>query len=186
VRPNFAVLDYGPEPFEVRDDAHPFFGVNHACLRSVLLELGGYREDRGLFGKGGGTSNDEELYRRALAAGVRIIYQPAASVQHLIPRKRCDKAFQRGVAWRASGPFFESLLVEPPAPAWALSLPRYFFRKPLDHLCGWLRQALRGNRSGAFYHELQALRFTGVIYHALRRWLRSRAAPPRAPLPSPG
>jgi glycosyltransferase involved in cell wall biosynthesis len=172
----FAILDYGTERFLAQDPRRPFFGVNHACRRDILLRLGGYREDLGIFGSRGGAGNDVDLYCRALAAGVRILYTPAMTVGHWIPAQRCEKTFYRRKMWNSTELYFGNALSDPPARPWLLQLPRFFFRKPVDHLFHWAVQLLRRNRSGAFYHELQAMLFTGVIYRALLHRVQRRAS----------
>jgi glycosyltransferase involved in cell wall biosynthesis len=175
----FAGLNYGAESFQVSDEQHPFIGVNHACRREALLSLGGYREDLGGFGKQGGVGNDEDLFRRALRAGMRIMYAPDAGVSHLIPARRCQKGYHRGNMWAGTAAHFRFLITDPPPPPTLLGVPRYFYRKIIDHAALWAKQTVRGTRSAAFYHELQTLRFGLLICHALRHSCR-RAWTPNA------
>jgi hypothetical protein len=43
------------------------------------------------------------------------------------------------------------------------------FRKPADHALEWLSAYCRGNKSAAFYHEIQVRRFISVLRHAAFR-----------------
>jgi glycosyltransferase involved in cell wall biosynthesis len=170
----FAILDYGSEPFVVTSVDRPFIGVNHACRRAALDRVGRYREDLGGFGQKGCAGNDEDLFRRTLRAGLRIVYTPEAWVEHFIPEPRCRRAYYRSGTWRNSAGYCELLLNAPPEGPKLLGLPRYFFRKPLDHLARWLWDGLRGRRSSAFFHQLQTIRFAGLIWHAFLNRLTKR------------
>jgi glycosyltransferase involved in cell wall biosynthesis len=172
LNPNFALLDYGPKPFVVQDMRTPFFGVNHACRRDVLLALGGYREELGLFGAKGGTGNDLDLMERALAAGKRIVYNPDAVVRHIIPGSRCRKGHHRRSAFWAGEFFYPFLRDNPPAVPWLFGLPRYYFRQAASDLVDYLKALARRRRDESFYYELRLLRFFGLCYQACGYRLR--------------
>jgi glycosyltransferase involved in cell wall biosynthesis len=176
----FALLDYGPRPFVVADMRTPFYGVNHAWRQEALLALGGYREDLGLYGNRGGVGNDLDLLERALAAGLRAVYNPDACVRHIIPAERCGKAHQRRKVWVGTGFHYEFLRDNPPEAPWLLGLPRYFFRFALGDLRAYGKAVFTRNRADAFYHELQLIRFAGLLYAARAGFRRKpRSAGPR-------
>jgi glycosyltransferase involved in cell wall biosynthesis len=164
-----ACLDYGPEEFVATDYERSFAGVNHACRRDRLFELGLYREDYGLLpGRKSFTGNDDDLFRRAVAAGYRVVYQPRVAVNHLIPAARGQARYHREIAVLVAKNIFTHVHENPPAGPLLLGLPRFYFRLTLEHLLGWFRGVVGGNRSLRFYNELRLVRFLLIIRHALR------------------
>jgi glycosyltransferase involved in cell wall biosynthesis len=167
--PLFALLNYGPEPFVVTDPDRPFYGVNHACRREAIDCLGGYREDRGLLAGGGGAvGNDIDLFERALAADLRVVYDPGVAVQHLVPPRRCRKNFHRYRNWASSKDFYQFLRSTRTTVPWLLGLPRYIYRIAACDLGRYWKSLLRGDRPGSFYHELRLIRFAGLFVQAFR------------------
>jgi hypothetical protein len=165
----FALLDYGTAPFVVTDRDRPFFGVNHACRRAALDHLGGYREDRGLLPSGvSGVGNDIDLFERALAAGLRVVYHPGVAVRHLVPASRGRKNFHRRRTWRSCRYHYAYLRETMTAVPWLFSLPRYLYRLAANDLRGYTTSLCRGDWPGAFYHELRLIRFAGLFCRGLR------------------
>jgi glycosyltransferase involved in cell wall biosynthesis len=184
----FALLDYGPDPFVVSDRKHTFFGVNHACRRSAIESLGGYRTDRGIYGGNGmglGVGNDVDLFERALDAGMKIVYDPAIEVGHMIPASRATKTYNRRTVWLNTRNFYQHLRNHPPKVPWLLGLPRYYYRLALGRALGWLKSALGCDQPAAFAQELELVRFAGLFIEAWRFWPNladaNRAAPCNAP-----
>jgi glycosyltransferase involved in cell wall biosynthesis len=162
----FALLDYGPEPFVVTDPQHTFFGVNHACRRAALKELGGYRTDRGIYGNQGiglGVGNDVDLFERALSKGMKVVYDPTIEVGHIIPASRATKAYNRRTVWVNTRNFYQYLRNNPPPVPWLLGLPRYYYRFALETLFRYLRYSFLRNSSVAFAQELELIRFAGLL-----------------------
>ncbi len=162
----FALIDYGPQPFMVTDMRTPFYGVNHAWRREALLALGGYREDLGLYGSRGGVGNDLDLLNRALLAGLRGAYAPDACVWHIIPEDRCSKVHQRRKVWVGTEFHYPFLCDNPPEVPWMFGLPRYFFRFALNDLIAYSKAVLARKHADTFYHELQLIRFAGLLWAA--------------------
>jgi glycosyltransferase involved in cell wall biosynthesis len=170
VMPLFALLDYGPESFVVTDPGRTFYGVNNICTREALERLGGYRADLGPMGLGvvGSLGADEDLFRRALAAGCTIVYEPAAAVRHIIPPRRCTRRFHLVNTWRQAGPHYRALQASAEAgPRW-LGLPRYYYRLLVEHSVQALKHAARRDRSGAFHHQQRTVRFLALAWQGLR------------------
>jgi glucosyl-dolichyl phosphate glucuronosyltransferase len=155
----FALLDYGPESFVVNDKEHPFFGVNVAIRREVLNSLRGYRTDKGPCGKHGGSGADIDLFERALASGVRIVYNPNVVVRHFIPSIRCTKRFQRIGAKNSREQYCRFVRETEKSLPQLLGLPRYRYRLAASNLYQYLMNAIRGKEPEQFYHELQLRRF---------------------------
>jgi len=170
--PLVACLDYGPREFVATDPGQTFYGVNHAARRDRLFELGLYREDLGIRpGRGSVAGNDDDLFARALRAGFRLVYDPRASVRHFIPAARCRKRTHRRNTRRVAVNQFHRLLEQPPAPPTLIGLPRFYFRKPIEHVSGWVRGLVNGDASRRFFNEVQLIRFLTIIGRAGRHRL---------------
>lgn len=167
----FALLDYGPEPFVVSKLDQPFYGLNFAARRDVHLKLGDFR----LYGEGLG--DDVDMFERAMAAGMRIVYTPAAVVRHIIPPARAKRRFHRGKIWAGTATFYRLLTEKPPRVPWLAGLPRFFYAKAVEDLTAYSQALWQRNGAEAFYRELQLIRFAGLLYRASRR--RFRSVPPR-------
>lgn len=67
-----------------------------ACFlasRDIFEKHGGFREDLGIIGDNRGACEDTELFWRLIASEVKVIYQPAITVHHPIPKERMTKHF---------------------------------------------------------------------------------------------
>jgi glucosyl-dolichyl phosphate glucuronosyltransferase len=165
-RGGFALLDYGEIPFLVADKDHPFFGVNHACRKSVVRDLGGYREDLGAFGRRSRVGEDQAFFLRALEAGVRIAYQPSAVVGHIIPASRCTKADLRRRIWQNRESEYRDVHEKYGGSSWLLGLPRWFFLKALGNAVCFARSICSRNSSESFFYELLLRRFVVHLFQA--------------------
>src|SRR5437588_8068533 len=88
-----AEYDLGPEPFwidvDLVDGRDPLpVGANCAVRRSDFERLGGFRLGLDRIGGSLVSNGDTEFFRRLRAAGGRMRYEPAASVQHCVPADR--------------------------------------------------------------------------------------------------
>ena len=81
--------DFGDEPRQITPGGRvkPPFGANMALRRALALSLGGFRTDLG-WGERMLPGEETELFRRILAAGGRVLYVPAAAVEHRIEPTR--------------------------------------------------------------------------------------------------
>ncbi|MDP9227361.1 MAG: glycosyltransferase [Actinomycetota bacterium] len=165
----FALLDYGDEPFIVTDKDHPSYGLNFGCRRDALLQLGPFRADLGPRETGGGGGEDTEMFERALAAGMRICYLPAAEVLHIIPPERSTKQLQRRKAWGAHQEYYDWLRETAGDAPRIAGIPRYMYRYGFQDVAGYCSAQARRDPATAFFHELRLLRFAGVLYEAGRR-----------------
>ena len=165
----FALLDYGDEPFMVTDRNHPSYGLNFGCRRDALLELGPFRADLGPRETGGGGGEDTDMFERALDAGLRIWYLPAAEVLHIIPPERSTKQLQRHKAWSAHEAYYGWLRETAPDAPRIAGIPRYMYRYALQDVAAYCSATIKRDPATAFFHELRLLRFAGVLYEAGRR-----------------
>jgi glucosyl-dolichyl phosphate glucuronosyltransferase len=76
----------------VADDT-PFFGGNFGCHRSVFERIGPF--DTGLGRKGGTNAGGEDVdvYRRLLAAGLKVWWTPAAVIYHRIQAAKLKRGY---------------------------------------------------------------------------------------------
>jgi glycosyltransferase involved in cell wall biosynthesis len=104
--------DFGDEPQEIKlgGPLQPPFGANMAVRRSLALSLGGFRTDLG-WGERMVPGEETELFRQILAAGSRLLYVPAAAVEHRIEPTRVTYGFHARW-WRGKGR--ASVLLDPP------------------------------------------------------------------------
>ncbi len=163
---NFALLDYGEVPFLVDDEHHPFYGVNHACRKSVYCELGCYREDLGPIGRKSRVGADSDFFLRALEDGVRIAYQPSAVVEHIIPASRATKADPRRRIWQSRESQYRELHDTYARIPWLLGLPRWLFRDAMMNAYSYAKSICRRNPSETFFYELRLRRFLMLFLQA--------------------
>jgi glycosyltransferase involved in cell wall biosynthesis len=164
----FAVLDYGPGARVVSTPDLPYYGLNVGFTRAAIERLGPYREDLGYVGGKGGAGEDSEMFTRALAAGLRIVYEPRAVVGHCIPPERATKRRQRQLAWQGARTAY--LLVREQAgraPCW-LGVPRYMYRLAIDDAWAMVKAGVQRDRSERFHREIRLWRFAGLLRAASR------------------
>jgi glucosyl-dolichyl phosphate glucuronosyltransferase len=174
LRGAFAVLDYGPDPFVVRDLRHPFYGLNFAGTLAAHRALGGFRTEFGFVGKGGGIGEDIDMFERAMRAEMKVVYTPAARVRHIIPQDRVGKSYHRRRQWVATATYYRHLDELFPSVPWLMGVPRFMYGNALRDLVGVLRSAARGNQSDRFHHEQQLLRFIGLATQSAKNGFRRR------------
>jgi glycosyltransferase involved in cell wall biosynthesis len=176
----FAVLDYGAEPFVVTTSEHPFYGLNFAGTREAHVALSGFRQDYGLKGHGGGgVGEDIDLFLRALAAGMKIVYAPDARVRHIIPEDRARKQFHRRRLWATREATYRHLPEVFPQASWLLGLPRFFYPYMFRDAVEYVRNAMTGRQSERFYHELRLVKFGSFAIESARHGFQ------KPPMPQP-
>ncbi|MGH9374519.1 MAG: glycosyltransferase, partial [Vicinamibacterales bacterium] len=175
-----ALLDYGPEPLEF--GARVPLGVNMAFRRGAFDRTGMF--DPGT-GRRAGTLLGQEVREwciRARKAGVRGVYIPELTLEHIIPADRLSKRyFRRWFYWRgiSRALLYQRSGLDMEAPEQTgldfstvphvLGVPRYLYRKALRAAWAWLRETLGGRRTQAFEHELWLSFFAGIVRQC---WLR--------------
>ncbi len=165
----FALLDYGQETFVVDDPRHAFHGVNVAIRREALNRLGGFRVDKGPRGLEGGIGEDTDLFERALASGIRIVYDPTIVVRHFIPSRRCTKNYHRDMLKRGISQYYLYVRETERSFPQLAGLPRYRYRVAAYNLLNFLKNMMTMESSEQFYHELEFRRFFWLFVHSLRR-----------------
>lgn len=175
----FAIIDYGSKSFIASDPHKSFVGVNFAGRAEAHQRLGEFRVDFGVRGNqtGGGLGEDTEMYERALARGMKMVYQPGVVVRHMIPAVRATKMFNWKKALLNQRRFYDYLVKNPPDVPWFLGLPRYYYRAMLDDLGLVMRGFVTGDKPLRFFHELYLLRFAGLFWQSCQYGLRRPRKP---------
>ncbi|HTL48434.1 MAG TPA: glycosyltransferase [Verrucomicrobiae bacterium] len=159
------MVDHGPEPFVIKDEALSFIGPNSAYRRSLYLEMGGYLP--------GETAEDVEFFLRAFRSGRKLVYQPAAGVQHKVQESQMTRRYLSRRMFR-QGRGNASGLQEMDKnrtifriPLW---VPRYFLWLHVEAL----GSLLKGDREEAEWHWLRRHLYRGIIYYCFQDWLHRR------------
>ena len=74
-------------------------GANIAFRRSYLEQVGGFREDLNRIGLGLISMDEVAVYQAMADRGYRVMYEPAAMVQHEIPRARLRRRWMLERSW---------------------------------------------------------------------------------------
>lgn len=149
-----------------------FAGANHACLRSKIFDLGLYDENLGIRGDGQSfAGNDDDLYRRARQAGLKIVYSPNAGVEHLIAENRYSKKNHRSNSWTVGKNQFRALRTAPPAGKKWLGIPRYYYAASARTFGKYFAAVCLRQKSRAFFQEIQLIRFSSMLNSAVREFI---------------
>jgi len=147
------------------DDSYPgiLMGGNAVFRREVIQRVGPYSTALGRSGTRLLSCEDEDMYQRLRAAGMRGLYLPQLIVHHFIPRERLTKKYHRSWCfWQSvSSAVLDRIRPKPVAYVWGV--PRYFYGRALR---GMLRLANLRNREPAkrFSHELSLWELAGFFY----------------------
>ena len=161
----FALIDLGGESRIIRDPTVMGFNVNLAFRRNLVEKIGLYRLDIGTGRMAGGE--DTDLFQRAYGNGATVVYEPEALVRHYIPASRSTKRFYRRYTWGGSPNHLKLLQDETAGVPKFLGLPRYFLRKHLQYLVGYLSGPFTEQSSQTFYCELKLIRLVGLYWSLL-------------------
>ena len=171
-------VDGGEIPREYRPEFNAMpMGGNAVFRRRIFEKVGLYNVALGRFAQGLGCCEDEELFRRILAANFRGMYLPDLIIYHYVPPERMTRAYHRRWCWDrgcSSGLLARGLKSNVPE---LFGLPRWEIRRAaigaLTALKGILGLA---PDSAAFHGELYLRDLLGFAYGKFFR---------RAPSPQP-
>jgi glycosyltransferase involved in cell wall biosynthesis len=154
--------EYGPQFNGI------LMGGNVVIRRRVLDQVGLYDVTLGRTDKGLAGFEDEHMYRRLLAAGLRGIYLPELIIYHFIPAKRMTRKYHRQWCWGLGNSMAVLNRLQRPAGPLLFGLPRWQFR----HAAIGLMRALKGlfgleSAQAAFQGELRVWTLAGFIYAKL-------------------
>jgi glycosyltransferase involved in cell wall biosynthesis len=163
---HFALLNHGE--VEKRMPGPPYLGytVNCGFRRSSMLQLGKFREDFGFSKNGGGAGEDTEMFIRAYASGMNVVYTPNAIVKHNIPEIRCRKSFYRRRAWNGGRVNLQLILGKSGNAPTLFRIPRYIYRINLSYLAQFLRNLILCRESKQFFFELKLIAFWSLLWNA--------------------
>jgi GT2 family glycosyltransferase len=112
------------------------WGANMAFRRELFERVGAFDPRRGLVGKRLARGEETDLVDRALDHGLRIAYDPAPTVFHLIGRDRMRKAYFRRHAFEEAQAAARSM--PPPTGRSTLGAPLWVYRAALTDLWRWV------------------------------------------------
>jgi glucosyl-dolichyl phosphate glucuronosyltransferase len=179
VEERYSAFDKGREPRRLTGSQLPY-GANMSVRRDVILELGGFSTDLGRVGPSLMSNEEQELFRRLVARGHAIAYEPRAVVGHLVTPERTTLRWVLRRAWaqgRSDVRVLRARSVRPPR-WWGVGV--VLDRGTLDR---WLRLGQRlprgPHRTGLVLDEAMAL---AQALGAVAEWRRRPEVPsgPRA------
>jgi glucosyl-dolichyl phosphate glucuronosyltransferase len=150
------------------DESYPgiLMGGNAVISRSTLEKVGPYGTALGRTDKHLLSCEDEDMYRRLLAAGARGLYLPDLIIYHYVPPERLTKRyFRRWCFWRGVS---QGILDRErrSAVAYLAGVPRWLYGQAARGLVRKASGALRRARDPAqsFTDELAAWDLAGFFY----------------------
>ena len=141
-------------------------GGNAVLTRKILDKVGLYLTSVGRTGTRLLAGEDEDLYRRLLAAGARGVYIPELIIYHYVPPERLTKTyFRRWCFWRGVS---RGLLdkIQPSPEARLLGVPRWLYGEAGRGLLRFGERSVRRRRepSESFCDELAVWDLVGFFY----------------------
>ena len=162
------------------------WGANMACRRSVFHRIGGFNTALGPVGDLAYKHEDIDLVKRALSAGLRVVYDPAVSVFHRVPPARMTWRYICRWHWL----FGESRAFQSgarPGRRHLLGMPGWYCRRAAALFARWVWQWVR-RAPDAPDLQLELMEALGGLrgYHKLWRLERRGQRASYAPPPSDG
>jgi hypothetical protein len=143
-------------------------GGNAVLTREILSEVGLYNTRLGRTGTRLLAGEDDDMYRRLLAAGARGFYVPGLIIYHYIPPERLLKSyFRRWCFWRGTSAGLIDRERRMPV-AYLGGIPRYLYRAAArgmyEAMAGLLARRRPESSSRAFSGELAIWDSAGFFY----------------------
>ena len=150
------------------DDKYPgiLMGGNAVLTRAVLDKVGLYNTSISRTGKRLLAGEDEDMYRRLLAAGARGLYLPSLVIYHYIPPERLTRHyFRRWCFWRGVSRAVIDRERSSQVPYWA-GVPRWLYGQAARGALRTARAAIRKgpNPAQVFSDELALWDLAGFFY----------------------
>jgi glucosyl-dolichyl phosphate glucuronosyltransferase len=190
-----ALLDYGPQPFQLGDRVP--LGVNMAFRRDAFTRAGLFDND---IGRKAGTLLGQEVRewcQRARTAGLRGFYTPDLIIHHVVPAERLSRRyFRRWFYWHgiSRAILYETKGLDMEAPErtsldfskvpHVAGVPRYLFRTCFQSFVSMLSSIIRRDEVVGFEHELWLWFFAGILKQRWKNRHRPIPVRPSAPPPS--
>ncbi|MFN2532275.1 MAG: glycosyltransferase [Pyrinomonadaceae bacterium] len=141
-------------------------GGNAVLSRAILEKVGLYRTSLSRNGEKLLAGEDDDMYRRLLAAGAKGLYLPNLEIFHFIPATRLTKTYhRRWCFWRGVS---QGMLdhVRPESAKYLLGVPRYLYGDAARGLWANIKAFTDKNNNPAEYfsNELAAWDLFGFFY----------------------
>jgi len=160
---SLSLLDKGDTPRFLRDN-EIVVGTNMAYDKEVLNQVGGFNPDLLLY------SDEVYVQDQIITRGWPRYYQPAASVEHLVPRGRLTKNYIcKRKYLGAKGEFITSFARKGSFVQKSLFLLSNLTRRPLRMLYHWIRYMLIRDKTNSKEATLQKVQ----VYKNLGFWIQS-------------
>jgi glycosyltransferase involved in cell wall biosynthesis len=128
------------------------WGCNMAFTRSALAALGAFSVGLGVQGEKRFAGEDTDMIRRAMAAGLRVVYDSRLTVWHEVQPERMRRSYFR--RWRFQDGQGAALAMGPRSGRRCLGVSFFAYRLVLERLGAWLAAVAR-RRGDAFVKELE-------------------------------
>jgi hypothetical protein len=98
-----SIVDFGPNAAELSPETGFLYLANLSIGVAHTRRIGGFDTSLGPMGRTPGFGDDIELQRSMLGAGLRVLYEPGAWVEHRIPagrlkrRAMLDRRYRNGL-----------------------------------------------------------------------------------------
>lgn len=158
-------VDHGPARRRSADRLDcRWVGGNMAIRRSLIARVGLF-DTRMLRGQ------DEEFYRRCLAQGAAIVYEPAAVAHHAVGAERMTPAYFR--MWHDRAGYYRAYTLPWKATHAVTVMPMWRYGRLAGWAARWLvRALLRRPWWARFYAELRLREEWSVLRHRAALWPR--------------
>jgi glucosyl-dolichyl phosphate glucuronosyltransferase len=161
--PGDSIRRYGDPDFNA-----VLMGGNAVIRRSAFARTGLYstnvnRTDKRLI-----SGEDEDMYKRLIAAGFQGIYCPSLIIyHHLFPERLTKRYFRRWAFWQGVSLAVQSRSHREPCPH-VVGIPRWVFRETLAGGASALTAPFHGRAHEAFSGQLKAIRLAGRLFGKIR------------------
>jgi len=179
-----AIVDYGDQPMDyVANDPTQRLpiGANLAFAREALVAIGGWRTDLGKVNNTLLSGEDHEIFMRMQRMGVYFgYYDPALTVQHLVPGERLTRQyFRRWFFWHGKT---QALMLEDLYPDLEMArvpqiagIPRFAVRQAFEQCLRYVASLPSKNALRTMIEEMQMIRYVGLF---AERWRLRHASIP--------
>lgn len=141
-------------------------GGNAVLRRAVFERVGLYATSLGPSGRRLGLGEDQEMFERLMAAGLRGFYRPDLVIYHYVPPERLTKRYYRRWCFR-NGVSLGVIDRGRRAPvAYLAGVPRWLYGKAARSVLRMARERLRrgGDPARVFSNELPVWDLAGFFY----------------------
>jgi glycosyltransferase involved in cell wall biosynthesis len=153
---------------------------NAAYRRSVFDRVGLFNPALGRGDTGLQSCEDEEMFTRLLAAGLKGRYLPELVIYHYVPPERLTREYHRRWCWGHGISYGLLARTRKPEAKELFGIPRWRIRQALAGAVGAVKGLLHLEEPGrAFSGELRAWDLAGYVYGRLFR--RTPRVEPRRP-----